>query len=91
MEEALKQKQKELERINKRMRDLRQSNDKIDEPIDKDTNSPPTHQKKIPSKEGLLGHPQGRKEMNLPKGLDSHRVENQELWVGGPQMIQRIR
>ena len=35
MEEAMKQKQKELERINKRMRDLRQFNDKVDEPIDK--------------------------------------------------------
>ena len=88
MEEALKQKQKELERINKRMKDLRQSNDKIDEPIDKDTNSPPTHQKKIPSKRGTSRPPQGRKEMNLPKGLDSHLVENQELQVGVPQMIQ---
>ena len=88
MEEALKQKQKELERINRRMRDLRQSKDKIDEPIDKDTNSPPTHQKKIPSKRGTSGHPKGGKEMNLLKSLNSHWVENQELQVGVPQMIQ---
>ena len=87
MEEALKQKQKELERINKRMRDLRQSKDKIDEPIDKDTNSPPTHQKKIPSKRGTSGPaPKGGKEMNLLKSLDSHWVENQELRVGVPQI-----
>ena len=67
MEEALKQKQKELERINKRMRDLRQSKDKIDEPIDKDTNSPPTHQKKIPSKRGTSGPPQGRERDESPQ------------------------
>ena len=68
MEEALKQKQKELERINKRMRDLRQSNDKIDEPIDKDTNSPPTHQKKIPSKRGTSGPPPGKERDESPQG-----------------------
>ena len=67
MEEALKQKQKELERINKRMRDLRQSKDKIDEPIDKDTNSPPTHQKKIPSKRGTSGPRQGRERDESPQ------------------------
>ena len=67
MEEALKQKQKELERINKRMRDLRQSKDKIDEPIDKDTNSPPTHQKKIPSKRGTSRPPQGRERDESPQ------------------------
>ena len=68
MEEALKQKQKELERINKRMRDLRQSNDKIDEPIDKDTNSPPTHQKKIPSKRGTSRPPPGKERDESPQG-----------------------
>ena len=67
MEEALKQKQKELERINRRMRDLRQSKDKIDEPIDKDTNSPPTHQKKIPSKRGTSRPPPGRQRDESPQ------------------------
>ena len=50
MEEALKQKQKELERLNKRMKDLKQPSGKTDEPTDKDTNTPPTHKRKIPSK-----------------------------------------
>ena len=68
MEEALKQEQKELERINKRMRDLRQSNDKIDEPIDKDTNSPPTHQKKIPPKRGTSRQPPGKERDESPQG-----------------------
>ena len=68
MEEALKQKQKELERINKRMKDLRQSNDKVDEPIDKDTNSPPTHKKKIPSKRETSGPPPGREGDESPQG-----------------------
>ena len=68
MEEALKQKQKELERINKRMRDLRQSNDKVDEPIDKDTNSPPTHKKKILSKRGTFRPPSGKKRDESPQG-----------------------
>ena len=60
MEEALKQKQKELERINKRMRDLRQPSNKIDEPTDKDTNTPPTHKRKIPSKRGTSRPPPGK-------------------------------
>ena len=68
MEEALKQKQKELERINKRTRDLRQSNDKVDEPIDKDTNSPPTHEKKIPYKRGTSRPPPGRERDESPQG-----------------------
>ena len=68
MEEALKQKQKELERINKRMRDLRQTNDEVDEPIDKDTNSPPTHKKKIPSKRGTSKPPPGRERDESPQG-----------------------
>ena len=68
MEEALNQKQKELERINKRMRDLRQSYDKIDEPIDKNTNSPPTHKKKIPSKRGTSGPPPGKERDESPQG-----------------------
>ena len=67
IEEALKQKQKELEKINTRIKDLRQSNDKIDEPIDKDTNSPPTHQKKIPSKRGTSRPPQGRERDESPQ------------------------
>ena len=50
------------------MRDLRQSNDKIDEPIDKDTNSPPTHQKKIPSKRGTSGPPPGKERDESPQG-----------------------
>ena len=68
MEEALKQKQKELERINTRMKDLRQSNDKVDEPVDKDTNSPPTHQKKIPSKRGTPRPPPGKEKDESPQG-----------------------
>ena len=59
MEEALKQKQKKLERLNKRMRDLKQPHDKIDEPTDKDTNMPPTHKRKIPSKRGTSRLPPG--------------------------------
>ena len=68
MEEALKQKQKELERINKRMRDLRQFNNKVDELIDKDTNSPPTHQKEIPYKRGTSRPPPGKERDESPQG-----------------------
>ena len=66
MEEALKQKQKELERINKRMRDLKQPSNKIDEPTDKDTNTPPTHKKKIPSKRGTSRPSPGRERDESP-------------------------
>ena len=51
-EDALKQKQKELERLNKRMRDLKQPSGKITEPTEKDTNTPPTHRRKVPIKKG---------------------------------------
>ena len=59
-EEALKQKQKELERLNKRMRDLKQPSSKTDEPTDKDTNTPPTHKRKVPSKRETSRPPSGR-------------------------------
>ena len=84
MEEALKQKQKELKRINKRMRDLRQSNDKIDEPIDKDTNSPPTHQKEIPSKRGTSRPPPGKKRDESPKGPRQPPSRESGAPGGGP-------
>ena len=88
IEEALKQKQKELERINKRMRDLRQSNDKIDEPIDKDTNSPPTHQKKIPSKRGTSRPPPGKERDESPQGPRQPPGRESGAPDGVPQMIQ---
>ena len=84
MEEALKQKQKELERINKRMRDLRQSNDKVDEPIDKDTNFPPTHKKKIPSKRGASGPPPGRERDESPQGPRQPPGRESGALGGGP-------
>ena len=84
MEEALKQKQKELERINRRMRDLRQSKDKIDEPIDKDTNSPPTHQKKIPSKRGTSRPPQGRERDESPQEPKQPPGRESGALGGGP-------
>ena len=84
MEEALKQKQKELERINKRMRDLRQSNDKIDEPIDKDTNSPPTHQKKTPSKGGTSRPPPGKERDESPQGPRQPPGRESGVPGGGP-------
>ena len=68
MEEALKQKQKELERINKRMRDLKQTSNKTDGPIEKDTNSPPTHRKRIPSKIGTDRPPPGKERNESPQG-----------------------
>ena len=66
MEEALKQKQKELERLNKRMKDLKQPSGKTDEPTDKDTNTPPTHKRKIPSKRETSRPPPGRERDESP-------------------------
>ena len=65
-EEALKQKQKELERLNKRMRDLKQPSGKITEPTDKDTNTPPTHRRKVPSKRETSKPPPGRERDESP-------------------------
>ena len=84
MEEALKQKQKELERINKRMKDLKQPNDKTGKPTDKDTNSPLTYKKKIPSKRGTPRPPPGRERDESPQG--SRQPPDRELGIpgGGP-------
>ena len=57
MEEALQQKQRKLERINKRMGELKQPSGKTDDPTEKDTNTSPTHVKKTPSKRGTSGLP----------------------------------
>ena len=65
-EEFLKQKQKELERLNKRMRDLKQPSGKITEPTDKDTNTPPTHSRKVPSKRETSKPPPGRERDESP-------------------------
>ena len=48
------------------MRDLRQPSNKIDEPTGKDTNTPPTHKKKIPSKRGTSRPPPGRERDESP-------------------------
>ena len=81
MEEALKQKQKELERINKRMGDLRQPSNKIDEPTDKDTNTPPTHKRKIPSKRGTSRPPPGRERDESPG--ESRQLPDRESGAPG--------
>ena len=65
-EKALNQKQKELERLNKTMRDLKQPSGKITEPTDKDTNTPPTHKRKVPSKRETSKPPPGRERDESP-------------------------
>ena len=66
MEEALKQ--KALERINKRIKDLKQPSNKMGKPTDKDTNSPPAHKKKTPSKRGTSRPLSGRERDESPEG-----------------------
>ena len=66
------------------MRDLKQSNDKVDEPIDKDTNTPPTHKKKIPSKGGTSKPPPGRERDQTPQGPRQPPGKESGAPGGGP-------
>ena len=84
MEEALKQKQKELERINKRIKDLKQPSNKTGEPTDKDINSPPAHKKKIPSKRGTSGPLSGRERDESPEGPRQPTDRESGAPGGGP-------
>ena len=65
-EEALKQKQKELEKLSKRMKDLKQSRSKTTEPTNKDTNTPPTYRRKVPSKREASKPPPERERDESP-------------------------
>ena len=70
------------------MRDLKQPNDKIDESTDKDTNTPPTHKRKIPSKIGTSRPPPGKERDESP-GESRQPADRESGAPGGvPQMIQ---